>query len=471
MSDTTYYEKLKNLTDSGRLSIRLIIAPPRANSTLVEHVVGNSKDINSECHEPFLKARYGDVDPDHGYKQIYESIGGIEFEESTGHTALVIKEMSHWIAKNREYERLVTLVTEPVVVLIRNPLLTVESRIRRVLTTLDMRYNIDLQRNLLEEIAREKGFTDWKNLANAVQDGTYEEDLDFLLEREDMERLYDIPVLTIQNRLLDLKAQRSGYSNWQDLIGHKLYVEQDYKFFESLLAVNTKRVALEKDEFKTLKEEVNYFVAHDIKHVVFDTTDLRVAPEEMFKTLCDTMNIDFSPAMLRWDSERIDFHTEQKKQSEKLWYDALLLSSRVNAPTETPPTLEAFPEFIQDYMKSENLPIYAELSMQKVLDDSLRHELNNRELEVKITSSNKEHLAELGLITQEDVIGEYKTLPLKHIDPIYAVTNEPDLQTEPNFQRFKQVYANEIEHVTGSVRDQDEHLQEVKPRIEGTRFL
>jgi hypothetical protein len=159
MSNGVYYEKLQKLVGDGRLSMHIIIAPPRTNSSLIEHVVGNSPDIQHECHEPFLGARRDDFDPDHGYKQIYESIGGEQFEQSAEKTSVAVKEMSHWIGKNREYRRLTELTRNPVVILIRNPLLSVESRIRRVLTTIDMRSSIDLQRYLLDYVAAEKGFS------------------------------------------------------------------------------------------------------------------------------------------------------------------------------------------------------------------------------------------------------------------------------------------------------------------------
>ncbi|MEK7180143.1 MAG: hypothetical protein AAB706_01595, partial [Patescibacteria group bacterium] len=157
MSDT-YYQKLKSLTDGGRLQTYIIIAPPRTNSSVVEHALGNSPDIDHERHEPFLNAWHENFDPDHGYRQIYESIGGEQFEQSGKNTSVVVKEMSHWIGKNEEYKRLTELTSKPVVILVRNPLLAVESRLRRVLTTMDMRYNIDLQRHLLDETAVERGF-------------------------------------------------------------------------------------------------------------------------------------------------------------------------------------------------------------------------------------------------------------------------------------------------------------------------
>ena len=466
-----YYQKLKSLVDNGRLRTYIIIAPPRTNSSLIEHSLGNSPDIEHECHEPFLNARHDNFDPDHGYLQIYDSIGGEQFEQSGEKTSVIVKEMSHWIGKNAEYKRLANLATGPIVILLRNPLLSVESRLRRVLTTMDMRYNADLQRYLLNDIATEKGFQNWVGLTEAVRNGAYTERLDFLQNEEGIERLYDTPILTVQNHLLDLKAHKNGYANWRDLIEKKLYVERDYAFFDGILNSNLRRLNFEKDEFTKLAEEVRYFEDQKQDYIVLDTTDLRAAPSEQMHELCSRLNINFSAEMIQWGEKPIDFHTEQVKQSEKLWYDTLFSSSRVNPPTEIPPTLNKFPEFMQEYLKSENLPIYAELSKKKILRDELRHELNEQEFKVIVTSSNKEHLRELGLIGDDGEIGEQVSIKLKHIDPIYAVTNDPKLIEQSEFQIYRNRYMEEIKIVFDIVSEGNEQTQEIKRQNREIKFL
>lgn len=462
-----YYQKLKNLVDGGRLQTYIIIAPPRTNSSVVEHAIGNSPDINHECHEPFLNARHDNFDPDHGYRQIYESIGGEQFEQSGGSTAVVVKEMSHWIGKNEEYKRLVTITTKPIVILVRNPLLTVESRLRRVLSTMDMRYNIDLQRHLLDEVAIERDFHNWNELVEEMEKEGYKERLDFLPNKEAVERIYDTPVLTIQNHLLDRKARKSGYANWRDVIEKKLYTERDYAFFGDILKSNTRRLGFEKDEFRKLAEEVTYFEEQNRECFVFDTTDLRAAPEKQMRELCDRMGISFSSEMIRWGEKPVDFHTEQTRQSEKLWYDTLYSSSRINPPIEIPPTLGKFPEFMQEYLRFDNLPIYAEFSKKKILRSELRHELNEREFKVKVTDGNKEHLRELGLIEGDIETGERVSIKLKWIDPIYAMLNEPELVEQDEFQRYRNRYMDEIKIVSDVVSEKDEHTREIeKPNRE-----
>ncbi len=447
----SYYQKLKNLVGDGRLRIYIIIAPPRTNSSLVEHSLGNSPDIEHECHEPFLNARYGNFNPDCGYKQIYESIGGEQFIQSEKKTSVVVKEMSHWISINDEYKKLAALTNEPVLFLIRNPLLAVESRLRCVLKTLVMRHSIDLQRYLLNEIVIERGFQDWKDFAKRLKKDGYKERPDFLLGKEGVERIYNIPVLTVQNHLLNLKARRSGYVNWQDIIEKKLFTEHDYTWFGDVLKPNTRRLKIEKEEFKRLGEEVKYFEDEGRKHFIFDTTDLRADPKNQIKEICSKLGVTFSSKMIRWGERVVDFYTEQGEQFEELWYDTLRSSSRINPPIEIPPTIDSFPEFMQEYLKTDNLPIYIEISKKKTLKNRLRHELNEREFHVKITDSNKEYLCQLGLNKRDTQTGEKVSLKLKYIDPIYAISNDPELIKQPDFQIFRDKYNEEMKIISDIV--------------------
>jgi hypothetical protein len=461
MSDL-YYQKLKNLIDNGRLQTYIIIAPSRTNSSLVEHSLGNSPDIEHECHEPFLNARHEGFDPDHGYRQIYESIGGEQFIQSDKKTSVVVKEMPHWIGKNEEYKRLATLTSKPIIFLLRNPLLAVESRVRRVLEMIDMKYNINIQRHLLDEMAIERGFQDWSNLAETMKKTGHKERLNFLPGKEGIERIYDTPILTVQNHFLDLKARKDGYANWRDAVKKKLYAEHNYAWFSGILKSNTRRLELEKDEFGKLEEEVEYFDDQKREYFVFDTTDLRAAPEDQLQEFCSKLGIGFSPKMIQWGEKPVDFHTEQIKQSEKLWYDTLYSSSRINPPTEICPTLDNFPEFMQEYLRARNLPIYAKILKKKILRNELRHELNEREFHVKVTDGNKEHLRELGLIESGIQTGERVLIKLKYIDPIYATSNEPKLIEQSEFKIFRNKYKDEIKIISDIVSGRDEHTREIK---------
>lgn len=191
---------------------------------------------------------------------------------------------------------------------------------------------------------------------------------------------------------------------------------------------------------------------------------MRAAPEEQFRELCLVMGISFSKDMLQWDKKPVDFHTEQNGQHEKFWYDKLFSSSQVNPPTEVPPTIEMFPEFIQEYLRTANLPVFAELSKTKIIKDGLRHELNEREFKVQVTSGNIDQLFKFGLISDSVAIGEQISIKLKDIDPVYAITNEPTLAESSEFGESKGLYVDELKIVYDALSKfgQNEHRQELE---------
>ncbi|MBP7811220.1 MAG: hypothetical protein KA054_00015 [Candidatus Moranbacteria bacterium] len=459
-----FYNKLRILVDTGRLSVFVVIAPPRSNSSVVEHVLSLSPDIQNACHEPFLGARKKDYITDTGYQQIYESIGGEAFENSGDKTSIVVKEMAHWIGANEEYKKLITLTNHPVVVLVRNPLLTVESRIRRVLKTLDMRPGLSLQQKLLDDLALEHGFKNATELLSAP-----EADIELILQKIEPEMLgtkdlYHTSVLSIQNNLLDYYARKNGYVNWRDLLDRKLYQERDYKFFKSILKVNTDRVGFEENEFKRLDEIVRYLKLTKQPHVIFDTTDIRAEPENQLRELCSKLGISFSPEMVIWGDKPIDFHTQQNQEYEKIWYEKLFLSSKLNDPNEVPPTLEMFPDFIQKYLRDTNLPIYAHLSREKDLSSEIRKGINDREFRVHVTETNLDLLCSLGVVQDEDV--ETSTsVKLRDIDPIYAITNDQSLAENTEFLSRKIKYADEIAITFAALRENIEKDKELHPHI------
>ena len=155
--ENKYLNLLKKKVTEGELNIFLIIAPPRSNSTLIEYILSLSADIDVVCHEPFVGARKVDFDPEVGYKNIYDQLGGDHFLNSTSRKTILIKEMPQWLIESHEYKNLLSLTQNKILILIRNPLLTVESRIRRILKSLHLRPGLSLQQYLLDFFSREDG--------------------------------------------------------------------------------------------------------------------------------------------------------------------------------------------------------------------------------------------------------------------------------------------------------------------------
>lgn len=102
-----------------------------------------------------------------------------------------------------------------------------------------------------------------------------------------------------------------------------------------------------------------------------------------------------------------------------------------------------FPDFIQQYLREANLPIYADLSKEKIISGDLKKEINGRKFGVAVSESNQSILRNFGVI-QEEAVGTEALVELQHIDPIYAITNDSSLSENKEFCSRKQKYESEI---------------------------
>lgn len=363
-----FYKKVKMLVEDGRLSVQLLISPPRTCSSMLEHMIGKAPEINAECHEPFIQVGCNKLDSDDGYKNIYEAIKLKGLEKSDGQFGVIVKEMSCWISDNDEYKKLFNLTNNPIITLIRNPLLTMESRISKVIEATDMRERIKTQQWLLNYIAKEKGFNTWNDLV-LIADGYFQKDnvLSIFENINALKCAYDNPTLDIQNKLLDYVARKDGYGSWRQLLKDKLYINRDYPYFKDILEIDAKRFNLDVSGFVTMETQIAYLESINKPFIVIDATDLRAKPEHQMREICRLLKISYVDEMIIWGDEKIDFHTKQKRPHDLIWYSELYSSTRVNPPTEEIPlTLSEFPEFVRKFIKSIDLPAYARLSQKKI---------------------------------------------------------------------------------------------------------
>src|SRR3989344_3851458 len=313
--ENKYLNLLKKKVAEGELNIFFIIAPPRSNSTLIEYILSLSTDIDVVCHEPFVGARKIDFDPEVGYKNIYDQLGGDHFLNSTSRKTILIKEMSQWLIESHEYKNLLSLTQNKILILIRNPLLTVESRIRRILKSLNLRPGLSLQQYLLDFSSKEDGIINFNeglktlNFGSVLQGAICEADKLGLRSDE----MYISPRLEIHKFLLDSFAIKFNYASWDDIVEHKAYHEYDYNFFEKILKINLHRNFFEEREFLSLLKIVEYLDVSTKAYVVYDATDMRIKPDLFIKKICFQLNIAFSDKMIHW-SGKIKIETNQNKK-------------------------------------------------------------------------------------------------------------------------------------------------------------
>ena len=131
-------------------------------------------------------------------------------EQKSNLINLLIKEISRDLLPGEEYKRLLMISGSPPILLIRNPLLSVESKIKAILKGLNRRVSFSLQEVLHRQIGTIK-----------VSPGN---------ETQTDE-------LSSQMRLLDHYALSKGFNGWQGML-EETFKAQDYKLFEEICKVS-----------------------------------------------------------------------------------------------------------------------------------------------------------------------------------------------------------------------------------------
>jgi hypothetical protein len=106
--------------------VLLIVAPPRTASTALARILWNHPAVGFYCHEPFEPSWYRGAPPEHAAELLERpapvaKLGG----RGTGE-ALVVKEMTFQVGE--AFPLLASLTTRPIVFLIRDPRLSIASR-------------------------------------------------------------------------------------------------------------------------------------------------------------------------------------------------------------------------------------------------------------------------------------------------------------------------------------------------------
>ncbi len=390
----------------GRLSIRLIVSPPRTSSTLIETSLASSRNVKFSSHEPFIQAGYGNDNTDLGYKNIYDDIGGEKFENSGQPTTVVIKELSHRLNINDEYRKLFNLARDPVLFLIRNPLLTVESRIKKIVQTLPMKARVSTQQWLLNHFASD------------------------LRDRE--------PDLETQIRLLDHYGQSLGFLNWDDFIKFSVN-EQDYRQLGDVLKIDEDRFILDASGNESMEEQIRYLEREGKGVMVLDSTDFRLSPEHVMRQLCEVWAIIYRNEMILWGNRDLNLQRGGKKFQDLAWYDSLSDSKGVKPPLEIPTTLNRFPKFVQEHLLQIDLPQYIRLSKhpRRICGEDGAAE---REFEITVKLEDKARLTELGVITLD--VGNSAVVRIHDIDPIYTLLRHPKRPISLAYLNRKKAYTD-----------------------------
>ena len=295
--------QLKELVSQGHLDIKLILANPRTGSTLLETSFAQNQAISGHVHEPFHRsnnAPKGSAEP----------------------TRIVIKEISRGLTAENEHERFLSIVKSPPTLLVRNPLLSTESKIKMVL----------------------KGLSSWNS--PALQE--------ILHKFNDHGASTEKSQLILQNHLLERFSQSNGFKGWKSML-EESFRSQKYKPFSDILS--DQRIF--RTEPAATLQIMHYLESIGRPFLIVNNTDFRLDPHTVISGLCEQWSIPFSANMISWGKSGKKLHTGRTDVS--AWFERVQNSTKIDPPYEIPPALDDFPDFIARHLINAELPAYFEM--------------------------------------------------------------------------------------------------------------
>ncbi|MEO6509030.1 MAG: hypothetical protein ABIO02_03680 [Patescibacteria group bacterium] len=416
----------------NKLKLFLILAPPRTASTMCENSIAANPCISFNVHEPFVRLGYYEEDEESGYKTIFDIYQKIRLTNKKKPISLIIKEMPHWIAPKKAYIRIFSLIKTPLIFIIRNPLLSTESRMRKVLQTVIFRENVSIIKYLISFYVKKKRYESIQDMFLSYTNESSGKFSNVLLSQDDIDLLKmltstnfridkDLYPALLQQKLFDCYAQIKGYDNWQILLDHILK-EKDYIICEDILLIE-KVFILKNSDWEALAEQVDLLEKKNKQFTIIDSTELRIAPEFMIKSICDILNIRFSKRMLAWKNTFDDLHINQKRPHHRLWYDTFLKSNEVEFPFEIPLPLKKFPNFIKKQIIEIDFPIYI-----KLFNKPQHIKSSNTILSINLKSKNMES----------------KSISIVDIDPVFSAVKESKMLIDKAFLEKNSLYGDEF---------------------------
>lgn len=330
----TTYSKLSGLVNRKQVELIIIIAPPRTGSTMLQAVLAKSSSVDIWINDP-----QEDV-----YQQTYhEALNALTNQKRV---TILVKVMTHWIYPRIKYKKLFALA-DKVVISIRNPLLSTESKIKKFIDSLTIKPIADVHQWLLSYISTNKGLSSWSNV------------------KEEHVSKAD---LVTQKKLLDMYAWTEGYRGWDDMINIS-YPKQNYSCLEGILRSNESSntgFSMEQLGWESLGEEVKYLCEVGAEPIIVDSTDFRLMPKHVSREICRKLEMSFDRVMISgWKktdfSHLITEKTPKDREIQYAWYKTLSESKGVKPPSERSPNLNSFPKYIRKYIAEVAMPIYIDL--------------------------------------------------------------------------------------------------------------
>lgn len=360
-------EEVKQLLEESNVEIRVIIAPPRTGSTMVEASLTMSEDVTGNSNEPFKLA---DSDPETAIENLKKDILAAKREGSRG--VLILKDMSGWTKNITPFIH--QLTDYPILFLIRNPHLSMESRAFRYMQKMPTSGRIPTR----EWIA------DVSNMS------------------------FDEVTQELQPSLFEKFAQENGHESWEQMLQH-MKREGNYSLvnglMESAFPVNL-------SGFEEIQSQIMQTNESGNPYIVVDSSEFRLHPIELQKEISQQWDIEFSEKMTEWGNEGEKFQLGDRTKNTEVWFGTIKSSTGVLPPREIPLPSSSFSKSVKKQIESD-MAIYREL-----IKDPNRVSANiDNDVLIEV---NKELALNRGIISEDifnNTESETVSIPFRLIDP------------------------------------------------------
>lgn len=344
MSETAY-ASLQSLTESGRLELIHLVAPPRSSSTALERALSNSPDVVMQVNDPW--SLYDENREPQTYQYI---LGRVQAALPATETArVVIKDIADYIPPGEPWSRMTGLVKHTIF-LVREPLLALESMMQIMAKEVPAAAG--------EAYAHSAGYDSWPAMQEkvtakrdyrsyeALYEGLFrdEQPIHTRLEMQ-VPVLVATPLSLIQRRGYDTHnayAAAKGFGTWKQLCDALVGGVAAPTVCDDLIEENFKcRITgwtAMWQHFKSMPDDASYDVV--------DATMFRALPASFLPDVFDRAQLRFSSGVVDWKTSSKTFNSDY--DGEVPYYDKVIQSTGIAPPTETPIPVENFPRFIQE---------------------------------------------------------------------------------------------------------------------------
>lgn len=336
--------QFQKILKERQLSLKMIVALPRSNSTVLELVLGKSRTINKIIHEPFINYAYYNQLLVNDLDKLILDLSAIPVK-----SVVLIKEMSHWITKDNLHTFFLPLIDNPPLLIFRSPLHSVESKIRKILQSSITKDRIGLNTLLCEHL----------QLPAETSDKT--------------------------PALLEKFARSYNYTDWSSMLDSAIQ-NQNYVYFEPILRYFNQNELSDFWGWKELEKTKRYLDEKHIEYILLEGTDFRVSPDATLKKICFLMGLAYTDDMLNLDPDNSIRRLGRgiiDQGGNDIWYNEALTQTTVSPPENRPPmNINNLPPSVADYITNIATPIYLGFVNDRrrfVVDHSTHQELFNEQ--------------------------------------------------------------------------------------------